>query len=167
MNSQRKIFTSREELARALEERRKRGENIVFTNGCFDIIHPGHARLLRHARAQGDLLAVGVNDDASVSRLKGPHRPILLLEQRLRILAGFAAVDYVIAFSEDTPAELIEALRPDTLVKGEDYQIEEIAGRKTVLDGGGRVIRAPLLKNYSTQGVIQTILERFGSRAKS
>jgi len=98
MNSQRKIFTSREELARALEERRKRGENIVFTNGCFDIIHPGHARLLRHARAQGDLLAVGVNDDASVSRLKGPHRPILPLEQRLRILAGFAAVDYVIAF---------------------------------------------------------------------
>ena len=116
---------------------RAAGARIVFTNGCFDLLHPGHVRYLEAARALGDVLVVGLNDDASVRRLKGPGRPILPLAERAEVLAGLAAVDHVSPFAEDTPLALIEALAPDVLVKGADWAADDIVGRDQVLARGG------------------------------
>lgn len=161
MSSTSKIARDRRALAGVLEGHRRKGKTIVFTNGCFDVIHVGHVRLLKFARAQGDILVVGVNDDASVTRLKGPGRPVLPLDQRLRVLAGLAAVDYVLPFEEDTPAPLIDLFRPDVLVKGGDYRLEEVVGHEAVLGWGGRVELAPPVEDASTRGVIDEILKRF------
>jgi rfaE bifunctional protein nucleotidyltransferase chain/domain len=130
---------------------------IVFTNGCFDILHPGHVDLLARARALGDALVLGLNTDASVRRLKGPTRPITKLEDRAYVLCALQSVDYVTAFDEDTPAALIEAVRPDVLVKGGDWPLERIVGRETVQAAGGEVLSLPLLPGYSTTVVIERI----------
>jgi rfaE bifunctional protein nucleotidyltransferase chain/domain len=143
----------------ALVERfgRPRGETVVFTNGCFDLIHPGHVAYLEAARALGDRLVVGLNTDASVSRLKGPDRPLVAQDARARVMAGLAAVDAVSFFDEDTPAELIAALRPDVLVKGGDYSLDAIVGRDTVEADGGEVRVIPFLPGYSTTDIVRRI----------
>src|SRR5690625_455587 len=141
---------------------RARGERIVMTNGCFDILHPGHVQYLEQARRLGDRLIIAVNDDDSVRRLKGKSRPINPLAHRQAVLAGLAAVDWVVAFSEDTPARLIEAVGPDVLVKGGDYRIEDIAGHESVLARGGEVKVLPFLADNSTTDIIERILEREG-----
>ncbi|OGT67737.1 MAG: bifunctional heptose 7-phosphate kinase/heptose 1-phosphate adenyltransferase [Gammaproteobacteria bacterium RIFCSPHIGHO2_12_FULL_45_9] len=137
-------------LLQAVNAARARGERIVMTNGCFDILHPGHVAYLTEARAMGDRLIVAVNDDASVQRLKGPTRPFNALSARMAVLAGLRVVDWVVPFSEDTPARLIELIAPDILVKGGDYHVEMIAGADSVLARGGRVEIVPLVEGYST-----------------
>jgi rfaE bifunctional protein nucleotidyltransferase chain/domain len=131
---------------------------VVFTNGCFDLLHAGHVDVLTRARALGDLLVVGLNDDASVARLKGPTRPITPLAQRAYVLAGLACVDFVSAFAEDTPLELIRAVLPDVLVKGGDWPVAAIVGGDVVTARGGRVVSLPLVPGLSTSAVIARIL---------
>ena len=128
----------------------------MFTNGCFDLIHAGHVSLLERARSLGDLLIVGLNSDASVRRLKGPSRPLNPLKDRARVLAALSAVDMVVAFSSDTPRELIKALKPDILVKGADYSGDKIVGREFA----GRTVRISLVKGRSTTGLVR----KMGSR---
>lgn len=151
---------SEAELLTALEDARAHGETIVMTNGCFDILHAGHITYLDQAKALGKRLIVAVNDDASVGRLKGPSRPINSLADRMTVLAGLRAVDWVVAFSEDTPARLIEAVAPDILVKGGDYEVTDIAGHETVLANGGEVKIIPFLPGHSTSGMIDAIFKR-------
>ena len=142
-------------LARRLQGR---GRVVVFTNGCFDLLHAGHVELLEKARAHGDFLVVGVNSDRSVRRLKGPGRPIVPLRERTEVLAALRAVDCVVPFGEATPARLIARLRPDVLVKGADYRKREIVGRDTVEAMGGRVVRVHLRRGRSTSGLIRRAL---------
>jgi D-beta-D-heptose 7-phosphate kinase/D-beta-D-heptose 1-phosphate adenosyltransferase len=136
---------------------RARGGKIVFTNGCFDLLHPGHVRYLTAARALGDALVLGLNGDASVTRLKGPERPILKSLERAEVLAGLAAVDHLIVFDEDTPRTLIAAVRPDVLVKGADWAADEIAGADEVRAAGGRVERIDLVPGVSTTELIRRL----------
>ncbi|MBI2969417.1 MAG: bifunctional D-glycero-beta-D-manno-heptose-7-phosphate kinase/D-glycero-beta-D-manno-heptose 1-phosphate adenylyltransferase HldE [Gammaproteobacteria bacterium] len=136
---------------------RERGERVVMTNGCFDLLHDGHVQFLEEARSLGDRLLVAINDDASVSRLKGRGRPVNSLQQRSRVLAALTAVDWVVGFPEDTPANLIEKLRPDVLVKGGDYSPDQIAGADCVRSSGGEIVVLPLLKGRSTSGTIEAI----------
>ncbi len=139
-----------------LERHRKAGRKIVFTNGCFDILHAGHVAYLQFARRQGDLLVLGLNTDESVRRQgKSADRPINPLADRMAVLAALAAVDYIVPFDEDTPAKLIEAVQPDVLVKGEDYAGKEVVGRETVEGRGGKVVLAPYLQGRSTTGIIE------------
>jgi rfaE bifunctional protein nucleotidyltransferase chain/domain len=147
-------------LQRTLAARRAAGTRVVFTNGCFDLLHPGHVRYLAAARALGDVLVVGLNGDASVRRLKGPGRPVLRLAERAEVLAALAAVDHVIVFDDDTPQALIAALAPDVLVKGADWSSEDIVGREVVLARGGRVERIDLVPGVSTSEIIQRIRKR-------
>lgn len=148
---------SREALAATIA-RTRQGRRVVFTNGCFDLLHAGHVDLLIRARALGDVLVVGVNDDGSVARLKGPSRPVTPLAQRAYVLAGLACVDYVCAFAEDTPLKLIEAVLPDVLVKGGDWPVASIVGGDVVTARGGLVASLPLLPGLSTTAVIARIL---------
>ena len=137
---------------------------MVFTNGVFDLLHPGHLALLEAARAEGDALVVGVNSDASVRRLgKSPDRPIVPEAARARMLAGFAAVNCVVLFDEDTPLALIEALSPDVLVKGEDWKDKGVVGREWVESHGGRVALITLKQGYSTTALIQRVVDRAGA----
>lgn len=145
------------ELQLQLERARQRGERIVMTNGCFDLLHPGHLGYLEQARRLGDWLVVAVNSDDSVRRLKGSGRPINALEQRMAMLAALSAVDWVIAFDEDTPAELIARLQPDVLVKGGDYRPEQIAGAEFVRARGGEVVILDYVAGYSTTDMIRRI----------
>ena len=138
---------------------RKVGYKIVFTNGCFDIIHRGHVELLKFARSLGDVLVVGLNDDESVRRLKGKNRPINTLEDRAFVLLSIRWVDFVVPFSEDTPERIIREISPDVLVKGGDYRIEDIAGANFVLSRGGRVEIFNYLEGYSTTSIIKKIWE--------
>jgi len=132
-----------------------RKENrMVFTNGCFDILHRGHIYLLSRARELGDLLVVGLNSDASVTILKGPGRPVNNQESRAEVLGALAFVDYIIIFEEDTPLEMIKTLKPDILVKGGDYQLEDIVGHREVLSSGGRVETIPMVEGYSSSAII-------------
>ncbi len=144
-------------LRAALAAPRAAGQRIVFTNGCFDLLHPGHVRYLEAARALGDLLVVGLNDDASVRQLKGPGRPVLRLPERAEVLAGLEAVDHVVAFAEDTPLRVIELLEPDVLVKGADWAADEIVGRELVLARGGRVERVEVVPGVSTTELLRRI----------
>jgi rfaE bifunctional protein nucleotidyltransferase chain/domain len=130
---------------------------IVFTNGCFDLLHPGHIQTLEKARSLGDLLVVGVNSDRSVRAIKGPSRPLVAGSERAEILAALEAVDFVVLFDEDTPRELIARLHPDVLVKGADWGAEEIVGREQVEAGGGRVVSLPLEPGYSTSALLENI----------
>lgn len=139
---------------------RPRAEQLVFTNGVFDVIHRGHVEYLYAARALGDRLVVGVNSDDSVRRLKGPERPIVTLEDRLFVLAGLGCVDVVTPFSEDTPLDLIAALLPDTLVKGGDYRPDQIVGSSAVRAAGGEVRVLPFLEGRSTTRLIQRMGRR-------
>lgn len=131
-----------------------RADRIVFTNGCFDVLHRGHVEYLAAARRLGDRLVVGLNGDDSVRRLKGPGRPVNPYEDRAIVLAGLAAVDAVVRFDDDTPLGLIEALQPDVLVKGGDYRLEEIVGAEEVIAGGGEVVIVPLVPGRSTTEVL-------------
>ena len=149
-----KIVT-REELLRTL--RRPRGPRIVFTNGVFDILHPGHVQYLYDARALGDLLVVALNSDDSVRRLKGPERPLNTESSRALVVAGLGCVDRVTFFGEDTPRELIAALLPDVLVKGGDYRVEDVAGREEVEAAGGIVTVLPFREGHSTTGLVTRI----------
>jgi rfaE bifunctional protein nucleotidyltransferase chain/domain len=131
---------------------------VVFTNGVFDLLHPGHVELLEQARSFGTALVVGLNTDASAGRLaKGPGRPFVTATARARVLASVAAVDCVVEFDEDTPEDLIADLRPDVLVKGADYTVEQIAGADVVLAAGGRVERVPLIERFSTTDLVERI----------
>ena len=136
---------------------RAAGGRIVFTNGCFDLLHPGHVRYLAAARDLGDVLVVGLNDDASVRRLKGPDRPVLRDAERAEVLAALAAVDHLILFAEDTPRNLIAAIRPDVLVKGADWAPGDIVGADEVTAAGGRVERIDLVPGVSTSDLIRRI----------
>jgi len=151
-----KIKTT-EEALRMREDARRKKKAVVFTNGCFDLLHPGHVDYLEEARAQGDLLIVGLNSDASVRRIKGEGRPVMGLDDRAAVLAGLAAVDAVVIFDEDDPRNLIKALMPDVLVKGEDWSEAEIIGADLVQAAGGLVVRAPLTKGKSTSDIIKKI----------
>lgn len=139
---------------------RPRDRKVVFTNGCFDLLHRGHVEYLYAARALGDLLVLGLNSDASVQRLKGPSRPLVPELDRAIVLAGLACVDAVAIFTEDTPRDLIAALLPDLLVKGGDYRPEEVAGREEVEAAGGDVVIIPFLPGRSTTGLIQKMQVR-------
>lgn len=145
---------SRKQLQARLHGWRLKNNKIVFTNGCFDILHLGHVDYLERARALGDKLIVGLNTDASVRRLKGPNRPVQDETARARVLAALLSVDAVVLFDEDTPLELITALMPDVLVKGKDYAIADIVGAKEVLAAGGRVEAVELVDGYSTTDIL-------------
>lgn len=149
-----------EELVEMVAEAKSRGERIVMTNGCFDILHAGHVSYLEEAKSLGDHLIVAVNDDASVTRIKGEDRPITPLEDRMAVLAGLASVDWVVAFSEDTPQSLIERVMPDVLVKGGDWAPEQIVGSETVLEHGGQVRSLNFKQGRSTSALIDQILSR-------
>jgi D-glycero-beta-D-manno-heptose 1-phosphate adenylyltransferase len=149
---------TRDEAIEFVARERSRGRVIVFTNGVFDIIHPGHIRYLRDARALGDLLIVGVNSDRSVKALaKAPDRPLISESDRAEVLAALASVDAVVIFDEDTPHAIIAALQPDILVKGADWGENAIVGRDIVEAGGGTVVRIPLAEGYSTTKIIERI----------
>ena len=136
-----------------------RPEKVVFTNGCFDLLHAGHVAYLESARTLGDVLVVGLNTDASVTRLKGPNRPLVSESDRATVLCGLACVDAVTFFPEDTPLELISALLPDVLVKGGDYALDQIVGREVVQAAGGTVRVLPFLSGYSTTDLLARIIE--------
>jgi D-beta-D-heptose 7-phosphate kinase/D-beta-D-heptose 1-phosphate adenosyltransferase len=146
-----------EPLCRQLDNRRRVGQRVAFTNGCFDVLHAGHVQYLQEARAQADVLVVGLNSDASVRALKGQDRPIHPAEARAAVLAGLQAVDYVVVFEEDTPQTLIETLRPDVLVKGADYRKQDVVGAAFVESYGGRVYLAPMREGFSTTKVIEKL----------
>jgi len=139
---------------------RPRDLTLVFTNGCFDLLHRGHVEYLHEARAMGGALVVGVNTDASVARLKGPDRPVVSQADRALVLAGLESVDAVTLFDEDTPAELISALLPDVLVKGGDYDLEDVVGRETVEGAGGEVRLVPIIEGRSTSTILHDIRGR-------
>jgi rfaE bifunctional protein nucleotidyltransferase chain/domain len=144
-------------LAAFVRDARAAGRRIVFTNGVFDILHPGHLRYLQAARGHGDLLIVGLNSDASVRRNKGPDRPTNPESERAEVLEALACVDAVSVFDEDTPAEIIRRVQPDILVKGADWPADQIVGRDTVEARGGRVILEPVEQGYSTTAIIARV----------
>ena len=144
---------------------RAEGRKLVFTNGCFDILHVGHVRYLNQARAMGDALVVWLNSDSSVRLIKGEGRPIIPELERAEVIAALANVDFVFLFDDPTPRRVIEAIVPDILVKGADWRPAEIVGREVVEAAGGRVCNLPLVGEMSTSGIIETVLERFGRRA--
>ena len=148
---------SREQAVQLVGRLRASGARIVFTNGVFDLLHPGHVRYLQEARGYGDALVVGLNSDASVRRNKGDGRPIVRGNERAEALAALACVDAVVQFDEDTPAEIISAVQPDVLVKGADWPADQIVGRDTVEARGGRVIRVAVEPGYSTTALIERI----------
>jgi rfaE bifunctional protein nucleotidyltransferase chain/domain len=150
-----------EDLMKIREDARRSGKCVVFTNGCFDVLHRGHIELLRQARTLGDLLVVAVNSDRSVARLKSDRRPIVPQKDRAAIVAALEAVDYVTIFEEDTPARIIALLRPDVLAKGSDYEMEEIVGKVEVEQAGGRVVRIPLYGDFSTERMLREIARRY------
>jgi len=144
-------------LERFVRDARASGRRIVFTNGVFDLLHPGHVRYLQAARAHGDVLIVGLNSDASVRRNKGPERPINPEHERAEVLAALACVDAVSIFDDDTPADIIRRVQPDILVKGADWPADQIVGRDTVEARGGRVVLEPVEQGYSTTSLITRI----------
>lgn len=151
------VIRDREELLRVREGLRARGRKLVFTNGCFDLLHVGHVRYLAAARRLGDALLVAVNSDRSVRALKGEGRPVMNEAERAEMLAALTSVDFVTVFEEDSPRRLIGELLPDILVKGGDYQLDEIHGREEVEAAGGRVLALPFVEGASTTGIIERI----------
>lgn len=153
------MFLSKEILIQIIDELKTQGKKIVFTNGCFDIIHAGHLDYLTKAKQLGDYLIIGLNSDDSVSKLKGPSRPINNQEDRAAVLSGLKPVDFVVLFEEQTPFNLINSIKPDILVKGGDYTIENIVGSDIVENNGGKVIVIPFVKGKSTTNIIEKIKE--------
>lgn len=150
---------SHDEMVLKVRNWQAEGEKVVFTNGCFDILHAGHVRYLTAARGLGDRLVVGLNTDASIRRLKGPKRPVACESDRAEVLSALAAVDAVTLFDDDTPEALIGMVLPDILVKGADWAVENIAGAGAVIAHGGSVLTMPLLEGRSTTGIIETIVQ--------
>jgi rfaE bifunctional protein nucleotidyltransferase chain/domain len=150
-----------DEVAAFVRDRRTSGRRIVFTNGVFDLLHPGHVRYLQAARELGDLLIIGLNADASVRRNKGPNRPINPENERAEVLSALECVDAVVIFAEDTPAEIIRLVQPDILVKGADWAADAIVGRDTVEGRGGRVVRIAVEEGYSTTSIVERIKSGF------
>jgi D-beta-D-heptose 7-phosphate kinase/D-beta-D-heptose 1-phosphate adenosyltransferase len=148
---------SRREAIERCRRAKEESQVVVFTNGCFDLLHRGHIDLLRAARREGDVLVVGLNGDASVRKLKGPGRPLVPAEDRGAILEALVGVDLVVVFDEDTPLELIRELEPDVLVKGADYRLEEVVGREDVMSWGGRVALVPLTVGQSTSSLVEKL----------
>jgi D-beta-D-heptose 7-phosphate kinase/D-beta-D-heptose 1-phosphate adenosyltransferase len=155
---------TRKELLRIIDDLKAEGKRIVFTNGCFDLLHIGHIRYLEKAKALGDVLVIGVNSDASVRKLKGPKRPILPEQERTEILSGLGCVDYITLFNEIDPSRLITSLQPDILAKGGDWAKEQIVGKEVVERSGGEVVIIPFVKGASTSNLIQTILKKYEKR---
>lgn len=153
-------LVDRTQLLRELDILRKTGKRIVFTNGCFDLLHPGHVSYLEFAREQGDVLVVGMNSDRSIRAIKGPKRPLVCELDRARMLAALQAVDYVVIFDDPSVLDLVGQVRPDVLVKGQDYSVDTVVGHEVVLGYGGRVALAPIEREYSTSKIINTIIER-------
>lgn len=153
------IFYSRPDLVAARAAWKQAGKTVVFTNGCYDLLHPGHIRLLEQARSLGDVLILALNSDSSVRRIKGPSRPLIPEQDRAELAARLEAVDAVTLFDEDTPRELIAAVLPDILIKGADWA-HFIAGREEVEAAGGRVLTVALEPGYSTSGIVEQILSR-------
>ncbi len=145
-------------LLKELKPLRKKGAKVVFTNGCFDIIHAGHVRYLKKAGSLGDILVVGLNSDESVRKIKGRKRPIVPQNERAEVVAALGFVDYVVIFNEPTPLKIITEIKPDILVKGADWAAREIVGADVVKKGGGRISRIKLLKGRSTTNIIKRIL---------
>jgi len=139
---------------------RQAGKRVVFTNGCFDLLHIGHVRYLQHAKSEGDILVIGLNSDRSVRTIKGPKRPVIAERQRAEVLASIGFVDYVILFDEPDPHRLIAAIAPDVLVKGADWAEDQIAGADLVKAGGGKVVRVPLVPDVSTSRIIEDIIRK-------
>jgi len=148
-------------LAHLIAGERSRGKRVVFTNGCFDLLHVGHVKYLQKARQFGDLLVVGLNSDASVRRLKGERRPLIEESERAHILAALDCIDYVVLFDEDTPVRVIEAVQPDVLVKGGDYSLDQVVGREIVEARGGRVELVQFVDGRSTSRIIEKILASY------
>lgn len=155
------VLKTREEMIAVRKQLKAENKKVVFTNGCFDILHPGHVDYLNKAKELGDILIVGLNSDASVRRIKGEKRPIVTEEERSFLLFNLKAVDYVTLFEEDTPAEIIADLIPDILVKGADWSIENIVGRDVVEANGGEVKTIKFVSDQSTTNIIKTVIERY------
>lgn len=151
-------------LKKILRSFQNKGGKVVFTNGCFDLIHYGHVNYLARARRSGDCLVVGLNTDRSVRKLKGDGRPLVSEKDRAGVLSALEPVDFVVLFDEDTPYRLIEALKPDILVKGADYKINDIVGNDIVRQAGGKVVRVPLVDGRSSTGLIEKILKVYGKK---
>lgn len=160
MDIQLKIMDART-LASRIAELRKVGKKVVFTNGCFDLLHVGHVRYLLAARNEGDVLVVGLNSDQSIKLIKGSQRPIVAQDQRAEILASLQVVDYVTLFDESNPLKLIQIIKPTILVKGSDWSEDNIIGADFVKARGGRVVRVPLVKDASSSVIIERIVKRF------
>jgi D-beta-D-heptose 7-phosphate kinase/D-beta-D-heptose 1-phosphate adenosyltransferase len=154
-------MVEREELKKTVRALKDAGKKIVFTNGCFDLLHLGHVRYLEAARAEGDVLVIGVNSDRSVHEIKGPSRPVVPEDERAEVLAALACVDFVSLFDEPDPLETIRALLPDVLVKGSDWEEDAIVGKEVVEEHGGRVVRVPLTEGASTTKIIEKILANY------
>jgi len=155
------MIFSLDELKKIRESYKKKSKKVVFTNGCFDLIHSGHVDYLIKAKNFGDYLIVGLNTDDSVRRIKGEKRPILNQNERAFILSSLKPVDFVCLFDEDTPAKIIGELIPDILIKGSDWSIDKIVGRDIVEENGGKVVTIDFVNNQSTSNIINTILERY------
>lgn len=151
-----KIVTQKEAVA-IREKLRRQKKRVVFTNGCFDLIHSGHALYLDRARRKGDYLIIGLNRDNSVRRLKGKNRPIMEFKERALLLSYLTPVDLVVGFGDDTPFNLIKLLKPDILAKGADYKISEIVGADVVMENGGKVVRIPLVRGKSTSAILKQL----------
>ncbi len=153
-------FCSTKKITETVKKLKKQGKKIVFTNGCFDLIHIGHVSLFQKAKTLGDVLIVAINSDKSLAGLKGPKRPLVGQKDRVKLLSAIDVIDYVIIFSEQTPYNVLKKLEPDVLVKGGDYKIEDIIGREFVK----KVYRYPLVKGKSTSNLINLIVERYGKK---
>ncbi len=150
-------IVSQSQLRETLRELKAKGKKVVFTNGCFDLVHLGHLDYLEKARGKGDVLVIGLNSDQSIRRLKGASRPVMDENSRARLLAALEFVDYVVLFDEDTPLELIRDILPDILVKGDDYDLSNIVGADVVMSNGGKVETVELVKGYSSTAIIEKI----------
>lgn len=157
----REKIKGREELREIVERLKGEGQRVVFTNGCFDLLHIGHVKYLQHAKTHGDILIVGINSDRSVRTLKGERRPIVPEGIRAEVLAALQCVDYVVVFEEETPLQIIRELSPHVLVKGGDYRGKEVVGEGIVEGSGGKVVIAPEVEGWSTNFLIQTIVSRY------
>ena len=157
VNTEKRVWMDREAVLSQIHELQQSGRKIVFTNGCFDVLHFGHVNYLLEAKKLGDLLVIGLNSDESVRRLKGPTRPVNGEKERAFVLAALACVDYVTLFEEDTPEELIKVVRPDVLVKGGDYTLDRIVGADFVLQNGGSVSTIPFVEGFSSTQIIEQL----------
>lgn len=159
-------ISTKEEFIEIRKKLKEENKKVVFTNGCFDILHSGHIDYLNKAKALGDVLIVGINSDSSVKKIKGEKRPIISENERANIILNLKAVDYVIIFDEETPYELIKFIIPDILVKGADWQIDKIVGRDIVELNGGKVVNIAFINEQSTSKIIQTIINKYCVEAK-